>query len=143
MKLDGRELLVLQACRDLPKDQYDNVHDDEIARETRLPLPDVKAVLESLDGREFVSKVRLSDDHYAARITSKGIVELSQRSPLANESKRSRGEAKPIKIVPKGLRSFDKHDADYFLELLPASPSRRASRNHRVLEVKHRGNAGR
>jgi serine/threonine protein kinase len=25
----------------------------------------------------------------------------------------------PIKIVPKGLRSFDAHDADFFLELLP------------------------
>ena len=79
MKLDGSELLVLQACRDLHKDQYGNVHDDEIARETRLPLPDVKAVLESLDGEEFVSKVRLSDDHYAAQITSNGILELSQR----------------------------------------------------------------
>src|SRR5262249_43496469 len=25
----------------------------------------------------------------------------------------------PLKIVPKGLRSFDAHDADFFLELLP------------------------
>ena len=122
MKLDGRELLVLQACRDLPKDQYDNVHDDEIARETRLPLPDVKAVLESLDGRELVSKVRLSDDHYAAQITSNGILELSQRSPLPDGSKKDRIEAIPIKVVPKGLRSFDKNDADYFLELLPDYP---------------------
>ena len=24
-----------------------------------------------------------------------------------------------VKIVPKGLRSFDQHDADFFLELLP------------------------
>src|SRR5271166_5088140 len=119
MKLDGRELLVLQACRDLPKDQYDNVHDDEIARETRLPLPDVKAILESLDGRELVSKVRLSDDHYAAQITSNGILELSQRSPLPDGSKKNRIEAIPIKIVPKGLRSFDAEDKDFFLELLP------------------------
>ena len=119
MKLDGRELLVLQACRDLPKDQYDNVHDDEIARETRLPLPDVKAVLESLDGRELVSKVRLSDDHYAAQITPNGILELSQRSPLPDGSKKNRIEAIPIKIVPKGLRSFDAEDKDFFLALLP------------------------
>ena len=111
--------LVLQACRDLPKDQYDNVHDDEIARETRLPLPDVKAVLESLDGRELVSKVRLSDDHYAAQITSNGILELSQRSPLPDGSKKERIEAIPIKIVPKGLLSFDAEDKDFFLELLP------------------------
>ena len=28
-------------------------------------------------------------------------------------------DSQPIKIVPKGLRSFDAHDADFFLELLP------------------------
>jgi hypothetical protein len=33
-------------------------------------------------------------------------------------------EAKPIKIVPKGLRSFDAHDADFFLELLPGPRDR-------------------
>ncbi len=27
--------------------------------------------------------------------------------------------SRPVKIVPKGLRSFDEHDADFFLELLP------------------------
>src|SRR5262249_34686112 len=29
-----------------------------------------------------------------------------------------------IKIVPKGLRSFDAHDADFFLELLPGPRDR-------------------
>lgn len=28
-------------------------------------------------------------------------------------------DSKPLMIVPKGLRSFDAHDADFFLELLP------------------------
>src|SRR6202022_4970868 len=32
--------------------------------------------------------------------------------------------ALPIKIVPKGLRSFDEHDADFFLELLPGPRDR-------------------
>ncbi len=31
---------------------------------------------------------------------------------------------KPIRIVPKGLRSFDAHDADFFLELLPGPRDR-------------------
>ncbi len=31
---------------------------------------------------------------------------------------------RPIKIVPKGLRSFDAHDADFFLELLPGPRDR-------------------
>ena len=30
----------------------------------------------------------------------------------------------PIKIVPKGLRSFDRHDTDFFLELLPGPRDR-------------------
>jgi serine/threonine protein kinase/formylglycine-generating enzyme required for sulfatase activity len=30
----------------------------------------------------------------------------------------------PVRIVPKGLRSFDEHDADFFLELLPGPRDR-------------------
>jgi len=30
----------------------------------------------------------------------------------------------PIRIVPRGLRSFDAHDADFFLELLPGARDR-------------------
>ncbi|MBM4070880.1 MAG: serine/threonine-protein kinase [Planctomycetes bacterium] len=33
-------------------------------------------------------------------------------------------EAVPLKIIPKGLRSFDAHDADFFLELLPGPRDR-------------------
>ena len=33
-------------------------------------------------------------------------------------------DLRPIKIVPKGLRSFDAHDADFFLELLPGPRDR-------------------
>ena len=32
--------------------------------------------------------------------------------------------SRPIKIVPKGLRAFDSHDADFFLELLPGPRDR-------------------
>jgi serine/threonine protein kinase/formylglycine-generating enzyme required for sulfatase activity len=31
---------------------------------------------------------------------------------------------RPVKVVPKGLRSFDAHDADFFLELLPGPRDR-------------------
>jgi serine/threonine protein kinase len=37
---------------------------------------------------------------------------------------RSPSDSPPIKIVPKGLRSFDAHDADFFLELLPGPRDR-------------------
>jgi hypothetical protein len=33
-------------------------------------------------------------------------------------------ESGPVRIVPKGLRSFDAHDADFFLELLPGPRDR-------------------
>src|SRR5271157_1846874 len=121
--LDGPERLVLQACWDLPKDQYGNVDDAQISQATRLPMPDVKTILECLEEKGFVSKVRLTTGQYAAQITSKGILELSQR-PLPDESKRSGEAPRTIKVVPKGLRSYDKDDAGFFLELLP--PARRA-----------------
>ncbi len=36
----------------------------------------------------------------------------------------SSSESQPVRIVPKGLRSFDAHDADFFLELLPGPRDR-------------------
>src|SRR5262249_38559199 len=36
----------------------------------------------------------------------------------------SSGEGRPVRIVPKGLRSFDAHDADFFLALLPGPRDR-------------------
>jgi serine/threonine protein kinase/formylglycine-generating enzyme required for sulfatase activity len=33
-------------------------------------------------------------------------------------------DQRPVKIVPKGLRSFDAHDADFFLELVPGPRDR-------------------
>jgi serine/threonine protein kinase/formylglycine-generating enzyme required for sulfatase activity len=42
--------------------------------------------------------------------------------PITHRQPDSR--ARPIKIVPKGLRSFDAQDADFFLELLPGPRDR-------------------
>ncbi len=56
---------------------------------------------------------------------------LSQPSSKALASSRSgtsraspTSDQQPLKIVPKGLRSFDEHDADFFLELLPGPRDR-------------------
>ncbi len=57
---------------------------------------------------------RLEDHSYQAGIEAKGRLLLSQRKRPPEEPK-----PKPIKIVPKGLRSFDAEDKDFFLELLP------------------------
>ena len=45
----------------------------------------------------------------------------------------------PSRIVPKGLRSFDAQDADFFLELLPGPRDREGLPESRpVLEITHR-----
>ena len=45
-------------------------------------------------------------------------------APPPHTSRQSDYDPRPIKIVPKGLRSFDEHDADFFLELLPGPRDR-------------------
>jgi len=47
-----------------------------------------------------------------------------ESAPPPPTSRQSDSEQRPIKIVPKGLRSFDQHDADFFLELLPGPRDR-------------------
>ena len=47
-----------------------------------------------------------------------------EAAPPPITSRQSDSDQRPIKIVPKGLRSFDEHDADFFLELLPGPRDR-------------------
>ncbi len=47
-----------------------------------------------------------------------------EATPVPSTSNRSDSDQKAIRVVPKGLRSFDKHDADFFLELLPGPRDR-------------------
>jgi eukaryotic-like serine/threonine-protein kinase len=42
-----------------------------------------------------------------------------EATPAPTTSRPSDSDQRPVKIVPKGLRSFDEQDADFFLELLP------------------------
>jgi serine/threonine protein kinase/formylglycine-generating enzyme required for sulfatase activity len=48
------------------------------------------------------------------------IAPVSMETPVPTPT----SDQHPIKIVPKGLRSFDEHDADFFLELLPGPRDR-------------------
>jgi eukaryotic-like serine/threonine-protein kinase len=45
-------------------------------------------------------------------------------TPVPSTSKQSDSDQQPGRIVPKGLRSFDEQDADFFLELLPGPRDR-------------------
>jgi eukaryotic-like serine/threonine-protein kinase len=47
-----------------------------------------------------------------------------ESAPPPATSRQSDSDQRPIRIVPKGLRSFDEHDADFFLELLPGPRDR-------------------
>jgi serine/threonine protein kinase/formylglycine-generating enzyme required for sulfatase activity len=52
--------------------------------------------------------------------------EMDVATPLSSPTPPTSPSAysQPIRIVPKGLRSFDAHDADFFLELLPGPRDR-------------------
>src|SRR5262249_19575948 len=45
-------------------------------------------------------------------------------TPVASPPATPTSDQQPVKIVPKSLRSFDAHDADFFLELLPGPRDR-------------------
>ncbi len=47
-----------------------------------------------------------------------------ESAPPPPTSRQSDSDGQPIKIVPKGLRSFDEQDADFFLELIPGPRDR-------------------
>ena len=51
-------------------------------------------------------------------------VSTHEVTPTPPTSGRSDSDGRAIKIIPKGLRSFDRHDADFFLELLPGARDR-------------------
>jgi len=47
-----------------------------------------------------------------------------ESAPGSPASRPSDSYQRPLKIIPKGLRAFDEHDADFFLELLPGPRDR-------------------
>ncbi len=49
-----------------------------------------------------------------------------ETTPVPSTSKQFDSDQKAIRVVPKGLRSFDEQDADFFLELLPGPRDRHA-----------------
>ncbi len=67
------------------------------------------------DLRLFVLESRLQADP-TAEPAKAGTPTPTPTAPIS--------DSQPIKIVPKGLRSFDVHDADFFLELLPGPRDR-------------------
>src|SRR5271157_403912 len=92
------------------------VDDSKIAEIAHLPIEEVRDCLEILEAKECVERSPVVGG-YSAYITAKGRQEL-RRSQVIIGDEDGRAES-PLKIVPKGLRSFDAEDKDFFLELLP------------------------
>ena len=92
------------------------VEDSKIAEIAHLPIEEVRDCLEILEAKECVERSPVVGG-YSAYITAKGRQELRRSQVIIGDED---GRAvSPLKIVPKGLRSFDAEDKDFFLELLP------------------------
>ena len=66
------------------------------------------------DLRRYLARVR--PDTAGRRLPP--IVDAAEAEQSTNVGA-DESDSRPVRIVPKGLRSFDQHDADFFLELLP------------------------
>ena len=96
-------------------ERYSSAHD--MAEDLRLFLQE-QTVIQSGTSPGGITSVASSTQGSAQASTSVGSLAASSASmDLGSDSQ-------PIKIVPKGLRSFDAHDADFFLELLPGPRDR-------------------
>ena len=116
MPLEGSERKVLHAIlREQGEALAGYVDDSKIAEIADLSIGDVRDCLETLEEKECVQRSIGVMGGHSAYITARGRLEL-RRSPVISGEERAEN---PLKIVPKGLRSFDAEDRDFFLELLP------------------------
>jgi serine/threonine protein kinase/formylglycine-generating enzyme required for sulfatase activity len=85
----------------------------------------------------YTTAIDLADDlrHFlsqAPRTASESRPALDGGTAAAEETRHAgdtptgvpTSDSQPLRIIPKGLRSFDEHDADFFLELLPGPRDR-------------------
>ena len=108
------EQRILEACLKSQANASEFVDEVRVAELTGLSLKDLRYCLVSMQEDGLVSLVR-GVDGYKILITAQGRLSLRSRY-LTSELAIGGGY---VKIVPKGLRSFDADDADFFLELLP------------------------
>src|SRR5271166_2368135 len=95
------------------------IHDADLARVTKTPLFDLRNHLESMEQEGLIERVRVENpDGFKVLTTALGRIELSRLRLSQGRSRKNLIEPNEIKVVPKGLRSFDAEDKDFFLELL-------------------------
>ena len=121
-QFQGAEKLIVQTIMNSPKDSAGYVADTQIATASKISVQDVQNWLETLEGKGFVQRAKTSDG-FIAYVTAKGKQVLGL-TPPDQESRVSDSSQTPIKVVPKGLRSYEEEDAYFFLELLPGTRDR-------------------
>ena len=112
--------LILKEWNHAPDGLLSPIHDADLARLTKTPPFDLRNHLESMEQEGLIERVRVENpDGFNVLITALGRIELSKLRLSQDQSRKNVVEPNAIKVVPKGLRSFDAEDKDFFLELLP------------------------
>src|SRR5208337_3054199 len=84
MKLEGGERLVLKSVADLQGSSTDYVDDFRLAVATKMRVEDVRDWLETLEGKGFVERIRLTDG-FSAYVTAKGKQALRLTEPIPRD----------------------------------------------------------
>ncbi len=108
--------ICLKAMSKRASERYSSAH--ELAEDLRHFLHE-QTVIQSGTLPGGIAGVASETSALQAASTSVGSMAVSRALTGTGSS-----DIQPIKIVPKGLRSFDAHDADFFLELLPGPRDR-------------------
>ena len=121
MALRGSQPAVLWAIDESPKNPAGYVSDHQVSCLTGIGIDDVRDWLITLsdDGLVSLSWMR---DGCLAFMEAKGRIDwgvYKKRLEYRNGNTTAVVEKEQPKIRPKGLRAFDREDADFFLELLP------------------------
>ena len=117
--------LILNAWNPASDGLLSPIHDADLARLTKTPPFDLRNHLESMEQEGLIERVRVENpDGFNVLITALGRIELGKLRLTQNQSHKDVVKPTAIKVVPKGLRSYDEDDAYFFLELLPGPRDR-------------------
>ena len=99
MKLEGGERLVLKTLLELQGDSTDYIQDSQLANATKMVDQDVRDWLETLEGKGFVERTRLTDG-FSAYVTAKGKQALRLTEPISTP--KSAGDRAPVTAATPG-----------------------------------------
>lgn len=105
------ERICLKALAKRTSDRYTTAHD--MAEDLRLCLSSLPQSTNEASG----TSSRSTTLNNSTRTVGDSVTQQRDSTQVPSDSQL-------IKILPKGLRSFDSHDADFFLELLPGPRGR-------------------